>query len=122
MKMKEFFVADPATLLESDMQIKRKKSNVKEIEKMFEDFSNFYASNLPLDKKPKYLIAANNKFKIYFDLTVLGSLIFTTIVVPWRLAFSNSDPIGWILVYAVIDFIFLFDLVLTFFTSYTDSQ
>jgi hypothetical protein len=88
---------------------------------MFEDFSNFYASNLPLDKKPKYLIAANNKFKIYFDLTVLGSLIFTTIVVPWRLAFSNSDPLGWTIVYAIIDLVFLTDLILTFFTSYTDS-
>jgi hypothetical protein len=30
--MKEFFVAEPAKMLESDMQVKRKKSSVKEIE------------------------------------------------------------------------------------------
>jgi len=32
LKMKEFFVAEPATLLQSDAQVTRKKSSVKEIE------------------------------------------------------------------------------------------
>jgi len=37
-----------------------------------------------------------------------------------RLAFYDRDPLGWILMYGVVDFSFLTDLVLTFFTSYTD--
>jgi hypothetical protein len=87
---------------------------------MFDDFSNFYASNIPLDNNQKCIIFANNKYKIFFDLIVLGALIFTTLVVPWRLAFSDGDPPGWIAVYFLIDAIFTIDIVLTFFTSYTD--
>ena len=56
---------------------------------MFNDFSEFYASNAPVDIKPNWIIPANNKYKIYFDLVILTTLIFTTTVVPWRLAFSD---------------------------------
>jgi len=87
---------------------------------MFSDFSEFYASNAPIDAKPKWIILANNKYKIYFDLIILATLLFTTFVVPWRLAFSDSDPIGWTSVYLIIDFIYFIDVILTFFTSYTD--
>ncbi len=41
-------------------------------------------------------------------------------MVPWRLAFSDGDPPGWMAVYFLIDAIFLIDIVFTFFTSYTD--
>ena len=87
---------------------------------MFNDFSEFYASNAPTDNKPKWIILANNKYKIYFDLLILATLLFTTCVVPWRLAFSDSDPIGWTSVYLIIDFIYCIEVILTFFTSYTD--
>ena len=87
---------------------------------MFNDFSEFYASNAPVDIKPDWIIPANNKYKIYFDLVILTTLIFTTTVVPWRLAFSDSDPISWTTVYLVIDFIYFIEIILTFFTSYTD--
>lgn len=61
------------------------------IDEMFEDFSNFYASGIPLESKPKCVIPANNKFKIYFDLVIMGSLMFTATVVPFRLAFASRD-------------------------------
>lgn len=44
------------------------------------------------------------------------------IIVPIRLAFADEDPLAWIIVYATVDFSFLIDIVLTFFTSYTDTQ
>lgn len=47
-------------------------------------------------------------------------LLFVSIVVPVRLAFSNDDPIEWILIYAIVDAAFLLDIIFTFFTSYTD--
>ena len=97
-----------------------KKSPIQnDVRQMFEDFSNFYASSAPIDVKPKCVIPANNRFKIVFDLFIMVCLMFTATVVPFRLAFSDYDPPGWIAAYAIVDFSFLADVILTFFTSYT---
>ena len=53
-------------------------------------------------------------------ITVL--LMFLTLVVPIRLAFFDNDEIGWVVAYSVIDFSFLIDIILTFFTSFTDGN
>ena len=47
-------------------------------------------------------------------------LLFSTLVVPVRLAFSEDDPLEWVIVYALIDVSFTIDIILTFFTSYTN--
>jgi hypothetical protein len=93
-----------------------------DVRQMFEDFSNFYASSAPIDRKPKWVIAANNRYKIIFDLLVMLCLMFTATVVPFRLAFTDVDPVGWVTSYAAVDIIFLFDVILTFFTSYTKEE
>jgi len=49
-------------------------------------------------------------------------LLFISIAVPFRLAFSESDDDLWIFLYAVMDVIFSIDIILTFFTSYTDGS
>lgn len=56
-----------------------------------------------------------------WDLWVTTCLMFITLVVPVRLAFSENDSVGWIVAYEIIDFCFLTDIVLTFFSSYSDS-
>lgn len=48
--------------------------------------------------------------------------MFLTLVVPVRLAFSDEDPIGWVVAYTLVDVSFLIDIIITFFTSYTDSD
>lgn len=53
-------------------------------------------------------------------VTVL--LLFITIIVPVRLAFADEDPLGWKIVYNWIDLSFLIDIILTFFTSYTNHE
>jgi hypothetical protein len=83
-------------------------------------FSEFYAETFPFDTKPKCIILANAKNKILWDIWITFTLLFITIAVPVRLAFYDRDPLSWILMYGVVDFSFLTDLVLTFFTSYTD--
>jgi len=35
------------------------------------------------------------------------------------LAFSEDDPIGWVVAYTIVDVSFLIDIILTFFTSFT---
>ena len=48
-------------------------------------------------------------------------LVFVSIVLPYRLAFYEEDDLAWIIAYYVIDFLFLIDMILTFFTTYTDN-
>lgn len=48
--------------------------------------------------------------------------MFLTLVVPVRLAFQDDDPIGWVVAYTAVDFSFLIDIIITFFTSYTDGD
>lgn len=91
-----------------------------DVRQMFEDFSNFYASSAPIDFKPKWVIPANNRFKIVFDLFIMVCLMFTATVVPYRLAFTDEDPPGWTAAYVFVDLLFLADIILTFFTSYTE--
>ena len=47
--------------------------------------------------------------------------MFLTLVVPVRLAFEDNDPLGWKIAYSIVDVSFLVDIILTFFTSFTDS-
>lgn len=51
---------------------------------------------------------------------VMAVLIVTTIIVPYRLAFIDVEPIQWIVTYYVFDFIFLIDITICFFTSFKD--
>jgi len=100
-----------------------KKDTIHEIDEVLEYFSDFYASSIPKDKKGKErcIVNQSNPKKILFDIYIMIALLFTTVVVPLRLAFSEeTEPIEWILIYAVIDISFLFDIIATFFTTYTD--
>ena len=49
-------------------------------------------------------------------------LCFVAIILPYRMALYDDDPnIGWLVTWLVIDVLFFIDLILTFFTTYTDS-
>ena len=43
-------------------------------------------------------------------------------VLPVRIAFIEKEPIGWEIVYIIIDSLFLIDLICCFFTTYTDND
>ena len=72
--------------------------------------------------KKSCLIDPNNPWKMRFDIYILFIMLFTAIVVPWRLAFHSEDSIPWIIINAIIDLSFLIDIVLTFFTAYFDEK
>lgn len=48
-------------------------------------------------------------------------LLFTSIVIPFRLAFVPEETRGWMIGFYCLDFLFFIDICLSFFTSYTDS-
>ena len=49
-------------------------------------------------------------------------MIFTCASTPFRLAFTQDDPLGWQIVNNTIDFIFFLDMVLIFNTAYYDDD
>lgn len=93
-----------------------------EIDEVLEYFSDFYASSIPKDKKNqvKWIIHQSNVRKVIWDIIIMLLLLFVSIVVPVRLAFDNDDPVEWIIIYALVDLVFFIDIIITFFTSYTD--
>ena len=92
-----------------------------EIEENMRIYSNFYAETFPKDHRPPCIIFANQTGKIYFDLYITFTLLFITMVVPVRLAFGEDyETIAWLIIYSIIDFGYLLDMVFSFFTSYTD--
>ena len=85
-----------------------------------EDFSIFYSS-APSDSSG-CIIMSNSIPKIFWDVWILILLILVCLVVPWRLAFYDENSFNWMIAYFSIDFFFLLDIILTFFTSVSDDQ
>ena len=69
-----------------------------------------------------FLLFPDNKHKQRWDLWVSFLVILSCILTPWRIAFIDSDDsFWWILLDTLIDTFFLVDIVLNFFTVYTNS-
>ena len=50
-------------------------------------------------------------------------LLFVAVILPYRMAFYEDDPsVGWVSVWLIINVFFVVDLIITFFTTYTDSD
>lgn len=60
--------------------------------------------------------------KIVWDLWILFILLIVSLIVPVRLAFVEEDTASWFMFYIVTDFMFLVDIILTFFTSISDEK
>ena len=87
---------------------------------LFDDFSTFYAEGVAKNsrRKAKCLISSTNGVKIFWDLYIMFLLMLVSVIVPYRLAFTEEDEIEWVLTYFIIDGFFLLDIILTFFTTF----
>ena len=70
----------------------------------------------------KCLIDPNSTWKSRFDLYIMFVMLFTALVIPWRLAFSDQDNTTWKVINATIDLSFLVDIILTFYTARFDEK
>ena len=66
------------------------------------------------------MINPNSRYKLRWDMYVMLMMILAAIFTPWQLAFINDDTLGWIILNAIIDGSFFFDIIFTFFTAYFD--
>ena len=60
--------------------------------------------------------------KISWDFLILILLLFISITVPYRIVYIEKDSGKWKHVYYAIDVFFGVDMLLTFNTSYTESE
>lgn len=65
---------------------------------------------------------SNNPIKICWDFLILVLLIVVCVFVPYHLAFEQEESEAWLIFYYAIDLCFFIDIILTFFTSISDSQ
>ncbi len=49
-------------------------------------------------------------------------LIYTAVFIPYRIAFEDVTPLGWLVTDILVDCIFLSDIVLNFLTGYREKQ
>ena len=83
-----------------------------------QDFTKEFAATG--GKPVRCVILQDNKCKILWDMYIMFILLATTFIIPYRLAFVPTDPIEWQVAYYVFDLMFFFDMVLCFFTTFTD--
>lgn len=89
---------------------------------MIDDILHLYSESPVQSSNGQCIIPSNNRYKIIWDILVLILVLVVSIIVPTRLAFATSEPLAWVIFYAVTDGIFFIDIIVTFFTSVSDKQ
>jgi hypothetical protein len=65
----------------------------------------------------------NDKFPIFWDLVVTVILLASCLMTPINLAFPHlADDTNWTTACLIIDFLFLMDIFINFFSAYEDQD
>lgn len=72
------------------------------------------------EKKNKCVIMPDSQFKKVWNPTIIAALFYTATLTPYRVAFMKEEYESRValIVELMVDIIFIFDLVLTFFFAY----
>ena len=69
------------------------------------------------EERSCFVLHPQSGFRKVWNFVVVGLLIYTALVMPFRLAFSDSDDIGWFCTERVVDSLFFIDVMLTCITG-----
>ena len=75
-----------------------------------------------VDNLPRCIIHPQSPYKTVWNIIVLFMIIFISITVPYRIPFEDNTPPEWLYMDLVIDFLFIFDISLNFFTAIEDDN
>ena len=73
-------------------------------------------------KFKQFIILPDDPFKERWEITITLLLLFTAIVTPYRIAFTDSDDTPWLVIDNMTDCMFFIDSMLQFFTAYQNSD
>ena len=72
------------------------------------------------EKEVPWIILPDNPYKKIWDLFIAFIILYSAIVTPYEIAFLDNTNISWFDI--LIDIVLAIDVVLNFFTAYTDSE
>jgi len=71
---------------------------------------------------PRLIINPMSIWKTTWNIFILLIILFLAITVPYRIPFENVTPVGWVDSDMTIDTIFIFDMLMNFFTAFEDES
>lgn len=69
-----------------------------------------------------YLFSPNSLFIKLWSVLIMILLLYTAIVVPYKLSFISTNDSEWLITDTIIDFIFFLDIFITFNSAYYNEQ
>ena len=72
------------------------------------------------EKEVPWIILPDNPYKKIWDLFIAIIILYSAIVTPYEIAFLDNTNVSWFDI--LIDIVLAIDVVLNFFTAYTDSE
>jgi hypothetical protein len=77
-----------------------------------------------MEENSEYKVNSLDEFKTAWDLFITLVLIFSSFMIPYRVAFIDptEETQGWIVMNLLIDLSFAFDIVVVFNTAYYDAN
>ena len=72
------------------------------------------------EKEIPWIILPDNPYKKMWDLLIAILILYSAIITPYEIAFSDSNKSNWFEIF--IDILLAIDIVLTFFSAYTDDE
>ena len=72
------------------------------------------------EKEIPWIILPDNPYKKMWDLLIAFLILYSAIITPYEIAFSDSNKFSWFEI--LIDIFLGIDIVLTFFSAYTDDE
>jgi hypothetical protein len=64
----------------------------------------------------------DSKFNSYWNLIMTILLLYTASYMPYRISFIDTVTVQSIIFDCSIDFLFIFDIIINFFSTYEDSK
>lgn len=74
------------------------------------------------EKEVKWIILPENNYKRVWDIVIAVVIIYSSIVLPYKIAFSDEDSEADIVIDTIITILLSIDIVLNFFSAYVDND
>ena len=68
------------------------------------------------------MVNPEGSFRRGWDMVVGLLLVYTALALPYRVAFEDSTPLGWMIIDGIMDCFFVADIVLNFLTGFREKK
>ena len=73
-------------------------------------------------KRKVCMLYPNDSFKKYWDIIIALTLVLCALIIPYRVAMTEEDSMIWVVINYIIDFVFLIDILVVFFSAYRNED